>query len=68
MTICPAHRLGLGIRWRRASKLCAVLEAVSGHSKESKEVPSAERGITVQHSMGIFELTLYHKAYTSRIR
>ena len=30
---------------------------VSGHKKESKEVPVAERGITLQHSMHIFELT-----------
>ena len=30
---------------------------VSGHKKESKEVPAAERGITLQHSKHNFELT-----------
>lgn len=57
MTICPSHRSSLGIGWRRASKLCSVPQVVSDHRKESKEVPSAERGITLRHSMKIFELT-----------
>lgn len=57
MTICPLHRSSLGIGWRRASRLCSVPQDVSGHKKESKEVPAAERGITLQHSIQIFELT-----------
>lgn len=57
MTICPLHRSTLGIGWRRASRLCSVPQDVSGHKKESKEVPAAERGITLQHSIQIFELT-----------
>ena len=42
------HRPSLGIGWRRASRLCSVPQDVSGHKKESKEVPAAERGITLQ--------------------
>ena len=57
MTVCPLHRSSLGIGWRRASRLCSVPQDVSGHKKESKEVPAAERGITLQHSKQIFELT-----------
>ena len=57
MTICPWHRSSLGIGWRRASRLCSVPQDVSTHKKNSKEVPAAERGITLQHSMQIFELT-----------
>ena len=30
---------------------------VSSHKKESKEVPAAERRITLQYSIYIFELT-----------
>ena len=56
MTVCPLHRSSLGIGWRRASRLCSVPQDVSGHRKESKEVPAAERGITLQHSIQIFEL------------
>ena len=50
MTVCPLHRSSLGIGWRRASRLCSVPQDVSGHKKESKEVPAAERGITLLHS------------------
>ena len=57
MTVCPLHRSSLGIGWRRASRLFSVPQDVSGHKKESKEVPRAERGITLQHSKHIFELT-----------
>ena len=57
MTVCPLHRSSLRIGWRRASRLCSVPQDVSGHKKESKEVPAAERGITLQHSKQIFELT-----------
>ena len=57
MTVCPLHRASLGIGWRRASRSCSVPQDVSGHRKESKEVPAAERGITLQHSIQIFELT-----------
>ena len=46
MTVCPLHQSSLGIEWRRASRLCSVPQHVSGHKKESKEVPAAERGIT----------------------
>ena len=51
------HRSSLGIGWRRASRLCSVPQDVSGHKKESKEVPAAERGITLQDSIQILELT-----------
>ena len=51
------HRSSLGIGWRRASRLCSVPQDVSGHKKESKEVPAAERGITLQDSTQILELT-----------
>ena len=51
------HRSSLGIGWRRASGLCSVPQDVSGHKKESKEVPAAERGITLQDSIQILELT-----------
>ena len=57
MTVCPLHRSSLGIGWRRASRLCSVPRDVSGHRKESKEVPVAERGITSQQSIHILELT-----------
>ena len=57
MTVCPLHRSSFGIGWRTASRLCSVPRDVSGHKKESKEVPVTERGITLQHSMHIFELT-----------
>ena len=51
------HRSSLGIGWRRASRLCSVPQDVSGHKKESKEAPAAERGITLQDSIQILELT-----------
>ena len=51
------HRSSLGIGWRRACRLCSVPQDVSGHKKESKEVPAAERGITLQDSIQILELT-----------
>ena len=51
------HRSSLGIGWRRASRLCSVPQDVSGHKKKSKEVPTAERGITLQDSIQILELT-----------
>ena len=57
MTVCPLHRSSLGIGWRRASRLCSVPQDVSGHKNESKEVPAAERGITLQQSKQTFELT-----------
>lgn len=57
MTVCPLHRSSLGIGWRRASRLCSVPRDVCGHSKKSKELPVAERGITLQQSIHIFELT-----------
>ena len=57
MTVCQLHRSSLGIGWRRASRLCSVPQDVSSHKKESKELPAAERGITLQHSIHIFELT-----------
>lgn len=57
MTVYPLHRSSLGIGWRRASRFCGVPRAVSGHEKESEKVPAAERGITLQHSIQIFELT-----------
>ena len=57
MTVCPLHRSNLGIGWRRASRLCSVPWDVSGHKKKSEKVPAAERGITLQHSIQIFELT-----------
>ena len=57
MTVCPLHRSTLGIGWRRASRLCSVPQDVSGHKKESEKVPAAERGISLQHSIHIFELT-----------
>ena len=56
ITVCPLHRSSLGIGWRRASRLCSVPQDVSGHKKESKEVPAAERGITLQHSIKILEI------------
>ena len=57
MTVFPLHRSSLGIGWRRASRLCSVSRDVSGHKKESEKVPAAERGISLQHSIHIFELT-----------
>ena len=57
ITVCPLHRSSLGIGWRRASRLCSVPQDVSGHKNESKEVPAAERGITLQQSKQTFELT-----------
>ena len=57
MTVCPLHRSSLGIGWRRGSRLCSVPRDVSGHKKESKEVPATERGITLKHSIQILELT-----------
>ena len=65
MTVFPLHRSSLGIGWRRASRLCSVPQDVSGHKKESKEISAAERGITLQHSIQIFELT--KKPRTRRI-
>ena len=64
-TVCPSHRSSLGIGWRRASRLCSVPQDVSGHKKESKEISAAERGITLQHSIQILELT--KKPRTRRI-
>ena len=57
LTVCLLHQSNLGVRWRRASRLCSVPWDVSGHKKESKEAPVVERGITLQHSKHIFELT-----------
>ena len=57
ITVCPFYRSSLGIGWRRASRLCSVPQDVSSHKKESKEVPAAERRITLQYSIYIFELT-----------
>lgn len=48
MTICPHHRSSLGIGWRRSSKLCCVLENVSGHSS---------RGLSLSQSRTIHEVT-----------
>ena len=56
-TVCPSHRSSLGIGWRRASRLCSVPQDVSSHKKESTEISAAERGITLQHSLQILELT-----------
>ena len=64
-SVCTSHRSSLGIGWRRASRLCSVPQDVSGHKKESKEISAAERGITLQHSIQIFELT--KKPRTRRI-
>ena len=66
MTVCPLHRSSLGIGWRRASRLCSVPQDVSGHKKESKEVPAVGRGIILQHSHTNF-LT-YEKPRTRWIR
>jgi len=57
VTVCSFYRSSLGIGWRRASRLCSVPQDVSGHKKESQKVLAAERGITLQHSIHIFELT-----------
>jgi len=57
ITVYPLHRSSLGIGWRRASRLCSVPRDVSGHKKESKKVPAAERRISLQHSITNFELT-----------
>ena len=59
MTVCPLHRSSLGIGWRRGSRICSVPQDISGDKKESKEVPAAERGITLQHSIQTFQLTNY---------
>ena len=65
MTVCPLYRSSLRIGWRRAGRLCSVPQDVSGHNKESKKVPATERGITLQHSIQIVELT---KPRTRHIR
>ena len=55
MTICPHHRSSLGISWRRSSKLCCVLENVSGHSRRGP--PKAGRGLNLSQSRTIHEVT-----------
>ena len=43
MTICPLHRVSLGIGWRRSKRVCSVPAGkLSGRSEESKK--NAERG------------------------
>ena len=38
MTICPLHRVSLGIGWRRSKRVCRVPAGkLSGHSEESKK-------------------------------
>ena len=37
MTICPLHRVSLGIGWRRSKRVCSVPGKLSGHSEESKK-------------------------------
>ena len=48
MTICPLHRLNLGIGWRRSKRVCSVPGKLSGHSEESKK--NAERGCSLAQS------------------
>jgi hypothetical protein len=56
MTICPGHRSNLGIGWRRRSKLCCVPQAISSHCSENKNIPTAQRGISLPFSIKILEL------------
>ncbi|CAH3192440.1 unnamed protein product [Porites evermanni] len=55
MTICPLHRVSLGIGWRRSKRVCSVPGKLSGHSEESKK--NGERGCSLAQSKYILEAT-----------
>ena len=55
MTICPLHRVSLGIGSRRSKRVCSVPGKLSGHSEESKK--NAERGCSLAQSKYILEAT-----------
>ena len=55
MTICPLHRVSLGIGSRRSKWVCSVPGKLSGHSEESKK--NAERGCSLAQSKYILEAT-----------
>ena len=58
MTICPNHRLNLGVGWRRGGNTrCRVPKAMSGHGKGGKRWPKAEKGLDKDDSLYIFKTT-----------
>ena len=58
MTICPNHRLNLGVGWSRGGNTrCRVSEAMSGHGKGGKRWPKAEKGLDKDDSLYIFKTT-----------
>ena len=54
MLICPAHRLSLGIGWRRGSTRCRVPAKLSNHVGKTR---SADRAITTDMSQFILHHT-----------
>ena len=55
LTICPLHRVSLGIGWRRPKQVCSVPGKLSGHSEESKK--NADRSCSLVQSKFILEAT-----------
>ena len=53
MIICPLHREGLGIGWRRSITQRSVPEELSGHDDTAKQ--KAERGCTLLQSKLILQ-------------
>ena len=43
-SICPFHRLTLGIGWKRSGTRCSVPQQLSGHNK--RKLPKGDRGIS----------------------
>ena len=56
MTICPYHRVTLGIRWTRGGGTrCRVPQVISDHGKSKGVRPKGDRGLGKKESCIIVE-------------
>lgn len=51
LTICPFHRLTLGIGWKRSGTRCSVPQVLSNHDKA--KLPKADRGMSKVFSLQV---------------
>lgn len=57
-TICPLHRLKLGLGWtRRSTERCRVPVGISTHGKGKRKWPKGERGVNKTEAQLIFKRT-----------
>ena len=52
--VCPRHRDQFGVRWRCNKKGCACPVEWSGHNAQP---PKGDRGVTMEQSKRLFEVT-----------